>query len=58
MKLLLSITLPCFAAGVFVGLSINMHLAWLFAAAWAVWTGVRWVRAEIESTPTINEVEV
>ena len=28
------------------------------ALAWTAWTGVRWVRAEIEDTPTINEVEL
>ena len=58
MKILLSITLSSMACGFFAGLCFSDGWAWCLAVIWAAWSGARWVRAEIEETPTINEVEL
>lgn len=58
MKLILSIALSSLACGFFAGLCFSCGGAWLLAVVWVAWTGGRWVRDEIESTPTINEVEI
>lgn len=57
MKLLLSIITTSLACGFFAGLCFSDGWAWLLAVVWVAWTGVRWVRDEIDNWD-INEVEI
>lgn len=58
MKILLSITLSSLACGFFAGLFFSTSWQWAIGVVLAGTIGVKWIRAEIETTPTINEVDV
>ena len=57
MKLLFSIVTTSMACGFFAGRCFSDGWAWCLAVLWVAWTGVRWVRDEIDNWD-INEVEI
>ena len=58
MKLIFSIIVSSMACGFFAGLLFSTSWQWAIGVVLAGIVGVQWIRAEIETTQTINEEDL